>query len=91
MNDKDYTEYDNQEEAEIAQIANLNANANAVNAIRRQLAAQAAQPSAELCEDCGESIPEQRRQMIPGVQRCVTCQDIWERRRKMYGSGPSDD
>ena len=91
MNDKDYTEYDNQEEAEIAQIANLNANTAAINAARRQLAKQAEQPSAEECEDCGEDIPKARREMILGVQRCVSCQDIWERRRRMYGTGPQDE
>ena len=26
------------------------------------------------CEECGESIPEARRQAVPGVRRCVTCQ-----------------
>lgn len=26
------------------------------------------------CEECGEAIPEARRQAIPGVRFCVTCQ-----------------
>ncbi len=26
------------------------------------------------CEDCGEAIPEARRQAVPGVRRCVACQ-----------------
>lgn len=26
------------------------------------------------CEDCGEPIPERRRQAVPGVRRCVACQ-----------------
>lgn len=26
------------------------------------------------CEECGEAIPEARRQAIPGVHLCVTCQ-----------------
>jgi phage/conjugal plasmid C-4 type zinc finger TraR family protein len=26
------------------------------------------------CEDCGEKIPEARRQAVPGVRRCVDCQ-----------------
>jgi len=26
------------------------------------------------CEECGEVIPEARRQAIPGVHLCVTCQ-----------------
>ena len=27
------------------------------------------------CEECGEPIPEARRQAIPGVRHCVTCQE----------------
>ena len=27
------------------------------------------------CEDCGEAIPPARRAAIPGVRRCVTCQE----------------
>lgn len=26
------------------------------------------------CEDCGEEIPEARRQAISGVRRCIACQ-----------------
>ncbi len=26
------------------------------------------------CEECGEAIPEARRQAIPGVRMCVACQ-----------------
>lgn len=27
------------------------------------------------CEDCGEPIPEARRKAVPGVRRCVACQE----------------
>ena len=27
------------------------------------------------CEECGETIPEARRQAIPGVRLCVPCQE----------------
>ena len=27
------------------------------------------------CEDCGEPIPEARRQAVPGARRCVVCQE----------------
>ena len=27
------------------------------------------------CEECGEAIPEARRQAIPGVRLCVPCQE----------------
>ncbi|WP_055134825.1 TraR/DksA C4-type zinc finger protein [Pseudomonas corrugata] len=39
-------------------------------------------PSAEHCEDCGGDIPEARRQIIPGVELCVECQDRQERMRR---------
>jgi phage/conjugal plasmid C-4 type zinc finger TraR family protein len=31
-------------------------------------------PSAETCDDCGEPIPERRREALPGVRTCVPCQ-----------------
>ena len=31
-------------------------------------------PSAEYCDECGEAIPERRRQAIPSVRTCVACQ-----------------
>ena len=30
------------------------------------------------CIDCGESIPEARRKAVPGCERCVGCQEIYE-------------
>ena len=36
--------------------------------------------SAKDCCDCGELIPEARRQAVIGVQRCVDCQIIIEER-----------
>ena len=30
--------------------------------------------SLSLCEECDASIPEARRQAIPGVRLCITCQ-----------------
>lgn len=41
-------------------------------------------PSAFFCEDCGSVIPEKRRKIIPGVQRCIECQEINELRKKNY-------
>ena len=38
-------------------------------------------PSALYCEDCGEEICEERRKAIVGVQRCVSCQTIYERKK----------
>lgn len=30
--------------------------------------------SAEYCEECGEEIPQKRREALPGVRTCVECQ-----------------
>ena len=30
--------------------------------------------SAQFCDECGEPIPEKRREALPGVRRCVGCQ-----------------
>lgn len=35
--------------------------------------------SAIECEDCGEQIPEARRQAVPGCTRCIECQEFFER------------
>ncbi len=40
-------------------------------------AARARMPSgesAEYCDECGEPIPAKRRDALPGVRTCVTCQ-----------------
>ena len=34
--------------------------------------------SSRFCEECGLAIPEARREAVPGVQLCVTCQSIIE-------------
>lgn len=31
--------------------------------------------SAHECGECGEAIPEARRQALPGVQLCIACQE----------------
>ncbi|QJR80315.1 DksA/TraR family C4-type zinc finger protein [Alteromonas pelagimontana] len=30
--------------------------------------------SAKVCEECGDMIPQARREALPGVQYCVQCQ-----------------
>ena len=27
------------------------------------------------CEECGAAIPEARRRVLPGVRKCITCQE----------------
>jgi phage/conjugal plasmid C-4 type zinc finger TraR family protein len=34
--------------------------------------------SAEECDDCGEPIPDKRREALPGVRTCVACQSTRE-------------
>ncbi|EPV7324813.1 TraR/DksA family transcriptional regulator [Klebsiella oxytoca] len=38
--------------------------------------------SATHCCDCGEEIPEQRREEVAGGQRCSDCQEEFEERGK---------
>ncbi|WP_419787317.1 TraR/DksA C4-type zinc finger protein [Pseudodesulfovibrio sp.] len=35
---------------------------------------QTTAPSRETCAECGDVIPEARRQAIPGVTLCIRCQ-----------------
>ena len=44
---------------------------DAVQRARRRLAAG---PGRTHCEECEAPIPEARRQAVPGVRLCVTCQ-----------------
>lgn len=36
------------------------------------------------CEECGEPIPEKRREMVIGCTRCFDCQMIHEHKQKGY-------
>ena len=40
--------------------------------------------SASFCEDCDAPIPEARRAALPGVELCVTCQEISELKSAHY-------
>ncbi len=82
MNEK--FEFNNEEEAEIAQINNLQMNAMAVDGVRKQLEEQRKRPSATECEECGEDIPKARQEAIPGVQLCIYCQTKLERVKANY-------
>ena len=54
--------------------------------LRRLITAQAyALPrgeSARECLECGEPIPEDRRQAMPGCRFCVNCQEALELRQR---------
>ncbi|ELY6291257.1 TraR/DksA family transcriptional regulator [Cronobacter sakazakii] len=43
-----------------------------------------AAPSRFLCETCSGPIPEARRAALPGVELCVTCQEISELKSAHY-------
>ena len=44
------------------------------DAVKRARAELGAGESRAECEDCGAPIPERRRVALPGVKRCVRCQ-----------------
>ena len=70
---------ENLEEAEMGQLQAIHLNMNAVAAVQRQLALQAAQESLTECEECGDAIPEARRLAIKGCRLCVHCKEVRER------------
>jgi phage/conjugal plasmid C-4 type zinc finger TraR family protein len=72
--------YNNEEEAEMGQLHAIHNNMNAIANVRRQLEAQASQPSLTHCEECGEEIPKKRQELVPGCRLCVYCQQLAERR-----------
>lgn len=50
--------------------------------------------SLQRCEDCDEEIPEARRQAVPGVRRCVRCQeeaDEQDQSRSLYNRRGNKD
>ncbi len=56
--------------------------AEAVARARSRARSVDAVPSAQICEDCDEPIPDARRVAIPGVQLCVACQGERDRARR---------
>ena len=82
MNDLNNFEYNNEEEAEIAQIRALQIHQSALNKVQEKLAEQRKFESLFECIECGEEIPEARRIAIKGCTMCVYCQEIAERHQK---------
>jgi len=56
---------------------------DAVNRARSQMAGGR---SLAECEECGEPIPRARREAVPGVTRCVACQDAAESEQPRAGA-----
>ena len=65
---------------ELAQEVTAQRVENAVKAIT----AKSGRESATHCEDCGEGIPEARREAVKGCIRCAGCQAIAEQKGKHY-------
>ncbi len=82
MSEIEAFEYNNEEEAEMAQLHSIHLHLNAIGKVQEELAKQRKQESLEECEDCGDDIPEARRIAIKGVTRCIHCQELFERRQK---------
>jgi phage/conjugal plasmid C-4 type zinc finger TraR family protein len=48
--------------------------------VQRVIDAAAARQAAEDCRDCGDPIPSARREAVAGVERCVHCAEILEKK-----------
>lgn len=77
IRDDDY-QYNNEEEAEMAQLHSIHLHMNAISDVQRKLAKQREKASLSHCEECGDEIPLQRQKAIPGVELCVFCQEHQE-------------
>ena len=53
--------------------------ATIADAVKRAQSRLPSGPGSEQCEDCGAGIPEARRNAIPGVRLCVSCQEAQDR------------
>ena len=53
--------------------------ANVEDAVNRARSRLPRGESRKSCRECGEAIPEARRQAVPGVQVCVACQEVLDR------------
>ena len=53
-------------------------------ALAARRAARQSGRSASHCRDCGEPIPEARRQAMPGVTLCVECQTVQEHQGRTH-------
>ena len=49
--------------------------ASVEDAVQRARSRISKGPSLRHCEECGEAIPQARREAVPGVRYCVACQE----------------
>ena len=55
------------------------------DAIARVRSRLPAGPGLSHCEDCDAAIPAARRRAVPGVRRCVACQEQFDREQASTG------
>ncbi|MCL1050384.1 TraR/DksA C4-type zinc finger protein [Shewanella abyssi] len=66
------------DDADLAVRHEVRAEARAKEA---RLNAKPAAPSAHHCIECGDDISQARRNAVPGVERCIDCQTLSEKKR----------
>ena len=69
-------EYNNEEESELGQLHAIHVHMNAIARVRNSIAQG---PSLSHCFECGEEIPLQRQQAVPGCRLCIDCKELAER------------
>lgn len=74
---EDEFQYNNEEESEMGQLHAIHLSLNAIAAAQRKLKTG---PSLEFCTDCGDEIPQARRNAVAGCDTCIYCQAIRERK-----------
>lgn len=52
---------------------------------RARQALDATGPSRQYCQECGAVIPDKRRELIPGVTLCVSCQELADQNEQNSG------
>jgi len=82
MNEQEHFTHEpnNEEEAEIAQIAALFEAEARVREHRARMAEQSQTPSRTHCAECEEPISPARQRAVPGVQLCMDCAQFKEKR-----------
>ncbi|MDH4869829.1 TraR/DksA C4-type zinc finger protein [Pseudomonas sp. BN515] len=67
---------------DVADLAQENDFTEAALAARESGLQRNSGPSAYRCEECGDAIPEARRQAVPGTEHCAECQTTLEHLQK---------
>jgi len=58
------------------------------DAVKRARARLPQGPGRQDCEECGEAIPQARRDAIPGVRLCIACQEAFDKQGQK-AAGPN--